>query len=66
MLRIRQALECLEAPVHWEPLVAQDWVVRRRRGVQKECLPVAVESLKVCWVPVDCLLVLQCQVLERP
>ena len=47
MLRIRQALECLEAPVHWESLVAQDWVVRRRRGVQKECLPVAVESLKV-------------------
>ncbi len=47
MLRIRQALECLEALVHWEPVVPPDWVVRRRRGVQRECLPQGVESLKV-------------------
>ena len=47
MLRIRQTLECLEALVHWEPVVPPDWVVRRRRGVQRECLPLAVESLKV-------------------
>ena len=47
MLRIRQALECLEAMVHLEPVVPPDWVVRRRRGVQKECLPLGVESLKV-------------------
>ena len=47
MLRIRQALECLEALVHLAPVVPPDWVVRRRRGVQRECLPLAVESLKV-------------------
>ena len=40
MLRIRQALECLEALVHWEPVVPPDWVV------QRECLPLAVELLK--------------------
>ena len=45
MLRIRQALECLEALVHWEPVVPPDW--GRRWGVQRECLPLAVESLKV-------------------
>ena len=47
MLRIRQALECLEVLVYWGPVVQPDWVVRRRRGVQRECLPLAVESLKV-------------------
>ena len=47
MLRIRQAVECLEALVHWEPVVPPDWVVRRRRGVLRECLPLAVELLKV-------------------
>ena len=44
---MRQALECLEVLVHWEPVVPPDWVVRRRRGVLRECLPLAVESLKV-------------------
>ncbi len=53
-------------PVHWEALVPLDWVVRRQQEVQRECRPLAVESLKVYLVRVDCLEVLQCQVLVRP
>ena len=34
-------------PVHWEALVPLDWVVRRQRGVQRGCQPLAVESPKV-------------------
>ena len=49
--------------MHLEPL---DWVMRRQRGVQRVCLPLAVASLKVYSVLVDCLEVLQCQVLLRP
>ena len=51
---------CLESAV---PL---DWVVRRQRGVQRGCLPLAVASLKVYSARVDCLEVLQCQMLLRP
>ncbi len=49
--------------VHWEALVPLDWVVRRQREVQRGCLLLAVESPKVYLVRVDCLEVLQCQVL---
>ena len=48
--------------MHWEALVL-DWVVRRQREVQRGCLLLAVESPKVYLVRVDCLEVLQCQVL---
>ena len=44
---MRRALECLEGLVHWEPVAPPDWVVRQRRGVQRECLLLAVASLKV-------------------
>ena len=52
--------------VHWAPLVPLEWVVRRQRGVPRECRPLVVESLKVYLVRVDCLEVLQCQALVRP
>ena len=52
--------------VRWEPAVLLDWVVRRQRGVQRGCLPLAVASLKVYSARVDCLEVLQCQALVRP